>query len=695
MATYNDIKKIKIGDNTFVFHVPTASEVGALSDSTTIPAITLNGTANTSPSFYAPTTAGTNGYVLKSNGSGAPTWTSATLTDTKVTTAALTSGTLYYPILATGTGTATRQIDSTLKGLTYKSTAGTASTVGEALLTLGNNIASGTANNEKGVFRIYGTGATYYTDLVSGTPTANRTITLPNKTGTVALTSDVTDSKVTVEDAINNQIYYPILATGTGTATRQVDITGEFKYGRTAEYTSDGVTHPGKASLVLGNLNGLGNGKRIGAISLAGTNQFYSTILSTTLTTDRTITLPNKDGTIALTSDITDAAEIFWATYGTTTKAELDAASAAGKLILLGDPNNYTEILYGNTSSGYVFEKVDTFGWTSSSGMLSFEDYVYYIENDNDGWQTQLNYFNALDARNFQYIGDAPDVNTATNNVLIGDISYNVASGGWALATGSNTTAGGSCSTAMGSHTIANGNNQLVIGKYNIADTNNDSAFIIGNGENQNTRSNTFTVNWKGQVDSYLKPTSNFDWDTDTANHNPASSQYYSNFEIINANNNIAGNFGIHKYTDGVMAAVVGAHRVVNDNDVYNSIYLRIADDGTKSYGVDDPGAFKQAIGLADGTINATNNTSYITSGTISCRRKGGCVTVTLRGIAVKQLTARTAIATIPEGYRPSGEQYGTINGEGSSYFIVTTAGALQMNAGSARTVYGQITYAL
>lgn len=37
MATYNDIKKIKIGDNVFVIHVPTASEVGALPSSTTIP----------------------------------------------------------------------------------------------------------------------------------------------------------------------------------------------------------------------------------------------------------------------------------------------------------------------------------------------------------------------------------------------------------------------------------------------------------------------------------------------------------------------------------------------------------------------------------------------------------------------------------------------------------------------------------
>lgn len=63
----------------------------------TIPTITLNGTATTSPSFYAPTSAGTSGYVLKSNGSGAPSWTSATLTDEKVKlTSQSTSG--NYPI---------------------------------------------------------------------------------------------------------------------------------------------------------------------------------------------------------------------------------------------------------------------------------------------------------------------------------------------------------------------------------------------------------------------------------------------------------------------------------------------------------------------------------------------------------------------------------------------------------------------
>lgn len=199
----------------------------------------LNGAATTYPEFYAPVSAGTSGYVLKSNGSGAPTWipqsdissgntytttiaadsgtnqltlahgtkykltaggtgfvfTMPSDSDKKLEVAAVTSSTTYYPIVGTGTTAATRQYDTT--GLVYVGTNGTANgTNGNALLTLGNNTASTTANWKKGTIRLYGTTA-YYTDIVSGAPTANRTITLPNTTGTVALTSDLTWGTVT------------------------------------------------------------------------------------------------------------------------------------------------------------------------------------------------------------------------------------------------------------------------------------------------------------------------------------------------------------------------------------------------------------------------------------------------------------------------------------------------------------------
>ena len=48
-----------------------------LNNKPTIPSISLNGSTTTTPSFYAPTGAGTLGQVLTSNGSGAPTWQNA------------------------------------------------------------------------------------------------------------------------------------------------------------------------------------------------------------------------------------------------------------------------------------------------------------------------------------------------------------------------------------------------------------------------------------------------------------------------------------------------------------------------------------------------------------------------------------------------------------------------------------------
>lgn len=111
-----------------------------------------------------------------------------TNTDTKLQVAAVTSGTTYYPIVGTGTTAATRQYDTT--GFVYVGTNGTTSAVGTAILTLGNSTASGTANNKQGQLILYGS-TQYATTITPGAPSAARTITLPNKTGTVALTTDI------------------------------------------------------------------------------------------------------------------------------------------------------------------------------------------------------------------------------------------------------------------------------------------------------------------------------------------------------------------------------------------------------------------------------------------------------------------------------------------------------------------------
>ena len=169
----------------------------------TVPTITLNGSSTTSPSFYAPTSAGTSGYVLKSNGSGAPTWTSATLTDTKLQVAEVTSSTVYYPIVGTGTTAATRQYDTT--GFKYTATNGTTSSTGSSTLTLGNNTAYGTANNKTGVFRLYGSG-NKAADIQGPDGTGGNiyTVKLPENGGTIALTSDIPTVPTKVSELTND-----------------------------------------------------------------------------------------------------------------------------------------------------------------------------------------------------------------------------------------------------------------------------------------------------------------------------------------------------------------------------------------------------------------------------------------------------------------------------------------------------------
>lgn len=167
--TTSGIYPIKIDKNGHI------SEYGS---AVTIPSITLNGSSTTSPSFYAPTSAGTDGYVLKSNGSGAPTWTSATLTDTLVTqTNATPSSYTYWRPLVIGSSS------NSTEGFTPSTTTSSTYTFN----TLEVQPSSGTIR--LGGISMYN--GSYTAKFTPATLTANRTITVPNATGTIALTSDI------------------------------------------------------------------------------------------------------------------------------------------------------------------------------------------------------------------------------------------------------------------------------------------------------------------------------------------------------------------------------------------------------------------------------------------------------------------------------------------------------------------------
>ena len=105
----------------------------------------------------------------------------------------------YYPLVGTTASDSAGQ-GKTLNGIDfyqYYNTAG-----GYRRLDLGNSTSWKSTGGAYGTIRLYGTGSTYYGDLIPGTLgttsgdghiSANRTWTLPDKTGTIALTSDVPD----------------------------------------------------------------------------------------------------------------------------------------------------------------------------------------------------------------------------------------------------------------------------------------------------------------------------------------------------------------------------------------------------------------------------------------------------------------------------------------------------------------------
>jgi len=122
-----------------------------------------------------------------------------------------------------------------------------------------------------------GTADAYETTLVVTDPTADRTITFPNSTGTVALTTDLSS--------------YATLANPTFTGTVNA----------AALTLSGDLTVNGTTTTVNSTTVNVTN-----AFVFEGTtaDAFETTLTVTDPTADRTITLPDSTGTVALTSDL-------------------------------------------------------------------------------------------------------------------------------------------------------------------------------------------------------------------------------------------------------------------------------------------------------------------------------------------------------------------------------------------------------
>jgi len=218
--------------------------------------------------------------------------------DENVKSTAVTAATTNYIVGSTTSTTTTGTLSKHASAVLY--TTADTSTSGYTQLRLGNTTATSSAGGREGQIRLYGTNATYYVDLKAGAvASSNKTITLPNATGTVALTSDIVDEKVKMDSTASNTdyrllgVYTTTSSTETSTANKLFD----------AIYNSSNST----STLKIG-------GARVGNLVLTAINNSVSstTTIQPSNTTDRTITLPDKTGTVALTSDTTTVQIVRW-----------------------------------------------------------------------------------------------------------------------------------------------------------------------------------------------------------------------------------------------------------------------------------------------------------------------------------------------------------------------------------------------
>jgi hypothetical protein len=242
--------------------------------------------------------------------------------------------------------------------------------------------------------------------LSGGDPTADRTITLPDVTGTVVTTGNLTaittvtsatltsptitgavfnDGSVVFEGTTAND-FETTLAVTDPTADRTItlpDVTGTVvttgNLSAITTLTSPTITSPTITGAVFND----------GSVVFEGAtaNDFETTLAITDPTADRTITFPDSTGTVALTSDITITSSSKLSAFAATTSAELAGVisdeTGSGALVLGTSPVLTTPVLKSP-------EERLTVSATAATGTVNFDaltqGVLYYTTNASGNW---------------------------------------------------------------------------------------------------------------------------------------------------------------------------------------------------------------------------------------------------------------------------------------------------------------------
>ena len=136
----------------------------------------------------------------------------------------------------------------------------------------------------------------------------------------------------------------------------------------------------------------------------------------------------------------------------------------------------------------------------SASHTISIVVPVEVIEKIDKKYIPELQYMNEVNPTGTGSFSLNRKLNTTVGIYSFAECSETTASGWGSHAEGYDTTASGENSHSEGCGTIAYGKNQHVQGAYNIDDSSHNYAHIVGNGTDDDARSNAHTLDWSGNA---------------------------------------------------------------------------------------------------------------------------------------------------------------------------------------------------